>query len=187
MGELKIPGFSSYIHPLGNGQLLTVGQDADNSGRVRGAHLQIFDVTDLKNPRRTHQHKLTFGYGSSRSAAQWDHHAFTYNARTGTLALPLTVHRYHKEGGNFAGVILVKVSPRKGFSELGSVQHADLAAERYCKRSNPSYSCNAARYWNTPVQRSIFMDDYLFTLSSLGLKVHRLPKLSRVASLLTVR
>ncbi len=182
MGELKIPGFSSYIHPIASGQLLTVGQDADERGRVRGAHLQIFDVTDMKNPKRTHHYKLTLGYGSSRSAAQWDHHAFTYNSRTKTLALPLTVYRYHKNGGNFSGVVLVKADPKKGFADIGAVEHSDLAARTRCATS--SYCGGPNRYWSVPVTRSIFMDDNLYTLSNYGLKVNKLPKLKTVASVL---
>ena len=182
MGELKIPGFSSYIHPIASGQLLTVGQDADERGRVKGAHLQIFDVTDMKNPKRTHHYKLTLGYGSSRSAAQWDHHAFTYNSRTRTLALPLTVYRYHKNGGNFSGVVLVKADPQKGFADIGAVEHSDLAARTRCATS--SYCGGPNRHWNVPVQRSIFMDDNLYTLSAYGLKVNKLPKMTTVASVL---
>jgi uncharacterized secreted protein with C-terminal beta-propeller domain len=182
MGELKIPGFSSYLHPIGSGQLLTVGQDADEGGRVQGAHLQIFDVTDLKNPRRTHHYKLTVGASSSSSLAQWDHLAFTFDGRTRTLALPLTVNNYYKEGGNFAGVILVKVDAEKGFSNLGDVEHSDLALRAACATSSP---CTATRsqYWQAPVQRSIFMDDVLYTLSSYGLKVNQLPGMSTVAAL----
>jgi uncharacterized secreted protein with C-terminal beta-propeller domain len=179
------PGERIYAARLmGEKGLLTVGQDADQRGRVRGAHLQIFDVSDLKNPRRTFHHRLTFGSNSSSSAAQWDHHAFTYNARNGMLALPLTVNGYGKERRNFNGVILVKVGSEKGFSEVGEVEHSDLAAQRHCRGR---VGCNAASYWNTPVQRSLFIDDYLFTLSHLGLKAHRLPSLSAVASLLLVR
>ena len=182
MGELKIPGFSSYIHPIASGQLLTVGQDADERGRVKGVHLQIFDVSDLKKPKRTHHYKLTLGHGSSRSAAQWDHHAFTYNTRTKTLALPLTVYRYHKNGGNFAGVVLVRADPKKGFADLGAVEHSDLAARTRCATS--SYCGGPNRYWRVPVQRSIFMDDNLYTLSAYGLKVNKLPKMTTVASVL---
>lgn len=182
MGELKIPGFSSYIHPIGNGQLLTVGQDASESGRVQGAHLQIFNVADLKNPRRTHHYKLTIGANSSSSAAQWDHHAFTFDSRTRTLALPLTVNNYHKEGGNFAGVILVKVDAEKGFVNLGDVEHSDLALRAACASSS-NCSATRAQYWNAPVQRSIFMDSMIYTLSSYGLKVNQLPRMSTLAAL----
>lgn len=186
MGELKIPGFSSYIHPVSRGLLLTVGQDADENGRVQGAHLQIFDVSDLKNPRRTHHYKLTAGASSSSSLAQWDHYAFTFDRRTRTLALPLTVNSYHEGGGNFAGVILVKVDAETGFTNLGDVEHSDLAVRAACASSS---DCSATRsqYWNAPVQRSIFMDDVLYTLSAYGLKVNRLPRLSTVAALTFAR
>lgn len=52
MGELKIPGFSEYLHPLGARRLIGVGQDADTSGMTRGAQAALFDVTDLTNPRQ---------------------------------------------------------------------------------------------------------------------------------------
>jgi hypothetical protein len=52
MGELKIPGFSEYLHPLGEMRLIGVGQDAGNTGMTRGAQAALFDVTDLTEPRQ---------------------------------------------------------------------------------------------------------------------------------------
>ncbi len=52
LGALKIPGFSTYLHPLGNGRLLGVGQDASLDGQVRGTQVSVFDVSDLTDPRR---------------------------------------------------------------------------------------------------------------------------------------
>ncbi|WP_036491437.1 beta-propeller domain-containing protein [Nocardioides sp. CF8] len=52
MGELKIPGFSEYLHPLGERRLIGVGQDADSRGMTRGAQAALFDVTDLTDPRQ---------------------------------------------------------------------------------------------------------------------------------------
>ena len=52
MGELKIPGYSEYLHPLGARRLIGVGQDASRSGMVRGAQAALFDVTDLTQPRQ---------------------------------------------------------------------------------------------------------------------------------------
>jgi hypothetical protein len=46
LGELKVPGFSTYLHPVGDDRLLGVGQDADASGRVTGFSLALFDVSD---------------------------------------------------------------------------------------------------------------------------------------------
>ena len=52
MGELKIPGFSEYLHPLGGRRLIGVGQDASLSGMTRGAQAALFDVTDLTDPQQ---------------------------------------------------------------------------------------------------------------------------------------
>ena len=50
MGELKIPGYSEYLHPLGGRRMIGIGQDADASGITRGAQAALFDVTDLTDP-----------------------------------------------------------------------------------------------------------------------------------------
>ena len=52
LGELKIPGFSEYLHPLGEQRLIGVGQDASLDGVTRGAQAALFDVTDLTAPRQ---------------------------------------------------------------------------------------------------------------------------------------
>ena len=51
LGELKIPGFSTYMHPLDEDHVIGIGRDADNSGRQNpGVKLAIFDVTDKTKP-----------------------------------------------------------------------------------------------------------------------------------------
>lgn len=52
LGELKIPGFSEYLHPLGEHRLIGVGQDTSAQGMTRGAQAALFDVTDLTHPRQ---------------------------------------------------------------------------------------------------------------------------------------
>ena len=141
-----------------------------------------------RQPRRTHHYELTPGFGSSRSVAQHDHHAFTYDPRNRVLSMPLTVYRYHRNGGNFNGVILVKVDPARGFTNLGGVEHGDLYQQTRCASSNGYCGAAANQYWNVPVTRSIFMDDNVFTLSHYGIKVNRLTgTLTPLASLIFAR
>ncbi|SEB65783.1 Beta propeller domain-containing protein [Nocardioides exalbidus] len=52
LGELEIPGYSDYLHPLGEHRLIGLGQDATADGLVQGAQAALFDVTDLANPRQ---------------------------------------------------------------------------------------------------------------------------------------
>lgn len=75
VGALKIPGFSSYLHPVGGDLLLGLGQDADRRGRTRGAQAAVFDLADLADPRRVDT--LTFGRNTEFTAA-WDTRSFTY-------------------------------------------------------------------------------------------------------------
>jgi len=175
VGELKVNGFSSCIHPLGPKHLLTIGQDADDNGRVKGLHLQIFDVSNLKNPHRTHHHRFDGDEGGrSTSSAQNDHHAFTYDPRTRILAIPMQRYSYRNSEDRFNGLVLLRVGKRSGFEELGRVSHADLAA-RGCTSQTCSTQVARSYAWNAPIQRSLVMERYLYTLSSYGLKISKLP------------
>jgi uncharacterized secreted protein with C-terminal beta-propeller domain len=75
VGELKIPGFSSYLHPVGGDLLVGLGQDATPRGRTRGAQASVFDLSDLGDPRRIAT--ATFGRHSEFAAAT-DPRAFAY-------------------------------------------------------------------------------------------------------------
>lgn len=82
-GELKIPGFSTYLHPLGNGRLLGVGRDADpETGQVTGSQLSLFDVSDPDQPLRSSQIELP-GWAEIH-----DHRAVLVWPAASTLAVP---------------------------------------------------------------------------------------------------
>lgn len=66
LGELKVPGYSEYLHPLGGMRMIGVGQDADGDGVTRGAQAGLFDVTDLTSPRRLDT--VTYPQGSQADA-----------------------------------------------------------------------------------------------------------------------
>ncbi|MBA2639560.1 MAG: beta-propeller domain-containing protein [Nocardioidaceae bacterium] len=73
-GELKIPGFSDYLHPVGGGLLLGVGQDANQRGRTQGAQLSTFDLADLAAPDRV----ATLDLQAEQTPVQQDARAFGY-------------------------------------------------------------------------------------------------------------
>lgn len=170
MGELKINGYSSYIHPLDENRLLTIGRDADSEGRDLGLQLQIFDVSDMKNPKRSHQYLIaTDGPQSyTSSAALYDHHAFSFHAPSGLLAIPMNVYKWSHwmENSNFSGMIILKVTADKGFEEIGLIDHSEFKLDP-----------NA---WWDELRRSRFMfktagvyneDAFVYTLSGQGMKV----------------
>jgi uncharacterized secreted protein with C-terminal beta-propeller domain len=84
-GELKINGYSSYLHPAGDGRLIGVGQDGSDNGQLTGLQVSLFDVSDPARPSRLSRYALPGGY----SQAESDPHAFLYWPATGTLVIPI--------------------------------------------------------------------------------------------------
>ena len=75
LGELKIPGFSTYLHPIGEQRLLGLGQDATMQGVTRGGQASLFDISNLSAPERTD----TLALGRrSEPATSYDPRAFTW-------------------------------------------------------------------------------------------------------------
>ena len=177
-GELHIPGYSSYLHPFGDHYLIGVGRDGTDDGRVLGFQLQLFDVSDPENPTRTHQEVLTTGDGEwSSSAAEHDHHAFTFYEGRNLLAVPVTLEDYGwdaDEYSHFSGIIVFEVSAEDGFVEVGRISHSYMAHDRYCgdfPEDDPeaSEACDGWDYpWWVEMQRSRFIEDYLFAISDQG-------------------
>ena len=89
VGELKIPGFSSYLHPIGDGLVLGVGSDAGDDGRVTGAKVSLFDVSDLADPREIAVWAAPSGWNN----IGWDHRAFLWWAPERLAVIPVTVDR----------------------------------------------------------------------------------------------
>lgn len=86
LGRLDIPGFSAYLHPVGNGLLVGLGRDATARGTDRGAQAATFDVGDPSSPRRVAT--LAFGRDTALGAAS-DPREVTYLPDDRTLVTPL--------------------------------------------------------------------------------------------------
>jgi uncharacterized secreted protein with C-terminal beta-propeller domain len=88
LGELKVPGFSTYLHPVGDDRLLGVGQDADSSGRVTGLQVSLFDLSDLSRPVQLDRLPL----GTGHSLALEDSRAFGYDPERRLALLPVSTY-----------------------------------------------------------------------------------------------
>jgi uncharacterized secreted protein with C-terminal beta-propeller domain len=113
LGELKIPGFSSYLHPIGDDRLLGLGTDATETGQQRGAQAAVFDIADTAHARQVG--KLTFGTNSWLEAAD-DPHAFTWLPAAQAAITSV-------QDGAHSSMVLLRVLPDGSLStrELGSV------------------------------------------------------------------
>ncbi len=168
LGELHVPGFSEYMHPLGDHHLLTIGQDADDDGRTDGVALQIFDVSDATSPKQAA--KYTFG-GFSWSEAGYNHKAFTFvkdyfDGGDDLLLFPLVTY----EPDYKSGLEVFRISEGEGFSHLGSIDHAGLI-NRGCE-SFTQYQQPCFYYYGEEMRRGLQIDQYVYALSQGGLTVH---------------
>ena len=65
IGELKIPGFSEYLHPFGEGKLLGIGMDVDETGTVtNGVKLSMFDISDASDVKEVQKYVLEDMYST---------------------------------------------------------------------------------------------------------------------------
>ena len=150
LGALKIPGFSSYLHPIGDDRLLGLGSDATETGQQLGAQAAVFDIADTSDVRQVG--KVTFGTNSWLEAAD-DPHAFTWlpdRARSG--------HRASQDGSR-TSMVLLRVAPDGSLSEHGSVgrrlgpralplEDGRTAWRPTCGRSRPRWSIASAATWS---------------------------------------
>ena len=124
VGELKIPGFSSYLHPIGDGLVLGVGSDAGDDGRVTGAKVSLFDVSDLADPREIAVWAAPSGWNN----IGWDHRAFLWWAPERLAVIPVTVDY------DWSGAVALQVIDG-ALTEAGRIVHLGLGAgQTSCRR-----------------------------------------------------
>lgn len=178
MGELEIPGVSTYMHPLDENHLLTIGFDGDMTGLTPGFQLQIFNVQDLTSPQLLHAYSPVFtADGFSWSTALWNHLAFNYFDSAGILTIPVQYWSSDIDQ-DFSGFASFSVDIDAGFSELGRLDHSDLARLEYCIDPTADYYvyvCDNGAYLEAAVPlRSVIgaVDDqvYIYTFSNAGIK-----------------
>ncbi|MDB4945044.1 MAG: hypothetical protein JWP97_4578 [Labilithrix sp.] len=173
LGELKIPGFSTYMHRIDPEHLLSIGFDANDHGGFAyfdGVILQLFDVKNPTDPRLLFKEKI--GTRGSSSEAATDHLAFNYFADRGLLAVPMTECAGGGDGRNgnevaFSGLYVYDVDLERGFTRLGGVDHADHGPGQA--------SCNT--WWSnasSAVKRSVFLDDLVYSIATDRVKVQRM-------------
>ena len=168
LGELKILGYSAYLHPAGAGRLIGVGQDATEEGMRTGAQISLFDVSDPAAPRRLHQRLIAEG---SSSDVEWDHRAFLYWAPARLAVLPVSIYDQATTSEPMVyrppwmGAIGFGIDPVAGISERGRIAH-------------PATQGDA---WRAAVRRSLVVGERLFTVSDIGVQASDLATLGGAA------
>jgi hypothetical protein len=174
-GELKILGYSAYLHPAGPGRLLGVGQDADADGRVKGLQLSLFDVSDPAAPRRLD----AVGMGEAWTDVEGDHHAFT-------LADGLALAPFQRWGQADAtgqqsefdtGVVAVRLS---GTAALAAPKVLRPVADGPVVQPAYGPDPDMERIIGATPQRTFVRDGVVYTVTAAGVAAHDASSLARI-------
>jgi uncharacterized secreted protein with C-terminal beta-propeller domain len=180
LGELKIPGFSTYLHPMDANHLLTIGtyvpepvNGVQPDWRQRALQLTIFDVSDMTNPKQAHTQLV--GTSSGYSEAQHEHKAFNYFPAKKLLAIPFIDWNWNATGDAYwtyftSDLRVFSVDATTGFTPRGAISMRDMyQVERY---SNWTY------YWTPQVRRSVMADDFVYAISDSGIRAANVANLA---------
>lgn len=156
LGELKIPGYSKYLHPYDETHLIGIGEDTEvvNYGygdRVvtNGMKMAMFDVTDPNNPQELYNVKI--GEKGTYSELLYNHKALLFSKEKNTIAFPISITDNDYKV-TFQGAIVYGVSLEKGFELKTKISNSATDYDRYYSRNR--------------VERIIYIKDTLFTLSN---------------------
>jgi hypothetical protein len=177
LGELKLPGFSTYLHPVGPTHLLGIGMGPSATGR-NSVKASLFDVTDPGAPRE--QAALELGPADVSSEALWDRHAFSWysppttgetitaglpsGGSAGTMAVPV-IGRANAWIGSTdqSGLRVVSVRPEAGAAALtlnGTVWMTDLLDGPFSREG-----------WRSgDVRRGVFVDMAVYAIADGALR-----------------
>ncbi len=206
LGELKIPGYSEYLHPYDETHIIGIGKEVDpgidedkvhTSGAIYytailGLKIALFDVTDIENP--VEQAKVVIGDRGTDSPALYDHKAFLFDREKELLVIPVSLYeitqevkdRYVSSEGTealfgqftFQGAYVYRLSLESGFELHGRITHQ--TAEQM-QQSDDYYW-----YWglsNTDITRSLYIGEVLYTISDSMVKMNNLEDLSEISSI----
>ena len=170
LGELKIPGYSTYLHPYAENLLLGFGRDTELSSsgvvKTKGLKLGLFDVTNPSAPKELDS--FVTGDEYSSSIALTDHKAFLASNLKNLISIPATF-RNGQYGARveFSGALVFGVTNNK-IKLRGRIDHSD--GGNYLKADY----WEGFSYFDNSVKRSLYIDDALYTFSNKLLKINNL-------------
>lgn len=200
LGELKIPGYSTYLHPYDENHLIGIGINTEervsrNSyGQVIGTNVYVtgmkmalFDVSNLKNP--TLVSEVAIGDSRTKSAILDNHKALLFSKEKQLIAIPVTSYPKDLEDEQISGdetvdkVIKAYKTSSDYISEGYLVYNINLEDGITQKGTITHNSDSKYSYRNSQMLRGLYINDYLYTVSQHMVKVNKLDTLENVNEL----
>ena len=190
LGKLKIPGYSDYLHPYDENTLIGIGKETVEAEEgdfawYQGVKISLFDVSDVENPRELAKYEI--GDRGTDSPALYDHHAFLFSKARNLLVIPVLEATIDED--DFAGPV-----PDNFYGEY-TYQGAyvfDISLEgielrgRVTHLGDDNIDLLKSGYWfdsEYEVERSIYIEENLYTMSQGMIKINNLDTLTELAAI----
>ena len=173
-GQLKIPGFSNYLHPYSENLIIGIGNntaETDFGAVTNGLKLSLFDVSNPFDPKEVQS--FTLGSRGTYSEVLYNHKALMFSKEKNIIGFPVTLYEGGKSSGygtlTNVGFYIFKIDPKSGFSLLGNVTHFKNGANL-----NTSWGSGLT------INRGVYVDDVLYTVSDKLVKANSLSTLKQI-------
>jgi inhibitor of cysteine peptidase len=185
LGQLKVTGYSGYLHPYDETHIIGIGKETeyeakDNFSWYQGVKISLFDVSDVSNPVEVAKYEI--GDRGTDSPVLYDHKALLFDKEKNLLVIPVWVAEIdetkYEEGvpdwayGDFVwqGAYVFNIS-LEGVTLRGQITHMEDGTANY----------GYYYYYTNPiVQRSLYIEDVLYTISNMKVKMNNLQTLSEI-------
>ena len=188
LGELKVTGYSGYLHPYDENHIIGIGKETEYDTKedfawYQGIKISLFDVSDVSNPVEVS--KFEIGDRGTDSPIIYDHKSLLFDKEKNLLVIPVAVaeidENNYRDGvpdwayGEYVwqGAYVLDIS-LDGIDLRGRITHMDdntIAEDRYY---------NYYEYANYIIQRTFYMDDVLYTVSNMKVKMNNLQTLAEI-------
>jgi len=177
LGELKITGFSNYLHPYDEEHIIGIGRDTKEieEGRVQqlGIKIALFNVADVNNPKVIDD--VIIGDSSTYSEVLNNHKAFFFDKTRGVLSIPISgdaeslnenssSKMFAPDYNRWNGFYVFDLNSSDGFNLKGTITH----------------SADDSRYYGMGNARTFYIDDVLYTASERYLKMNSFNNLEEI-------
>jgi inhibitor of cysteine peptidase len=188
LGQLKVTGYSGYLHPYDENHIIGIGKETEYDAEedfawYQGVKISLFDVSDVSNPVEVAKYEI--GDRGTNSPILYDHKSLLFDAEKNLLVIPVLVAevdqtRYKGEDLDWAygesvwqGAYVFDIS-LNGIALRGRITHMD---------DNPDMM-NSRYYfgYNYEVQRSLYIENVLYTISNAKVKMNNLNTLAEIGT-----
>ena len=193
LGELKIPGYSTYLHPYDENHLIGIGMETEeivnknSTGRITSVRAQItgmkmalFDVSDVKNPIQmsailTNPKALLFSKEKELIAIPVNNYNEDFHLESSDSEYSSLINAYKNYNKKYVseGYFVYKLNLNEGFNLKGVITH----------QSSEKKKSNYYNYNNSRLLRGMYIDNNLYTVSEDAIKVNNLDTLDLVDEL----